>query len=124
MLGPGHYLLGVAELTLLVGFAWMGASALRARLLPRFSGAPSQLASAVLALALLIWIAEILGTIGLFKAVPYLLGVAVTGLGLRFGLARSSASSAGGAVAGVPRGAEAASSGEHRGGCRRDRTRG
>ena len=52
-----------------VGFAWLGASALRARLLPRLSGAPAHLATAVvLALALLIWVAELLGTFGALEA--------------------------------------------------------
>jgi hypothetical protein len=102
MLGPGRYLLGVAEIALLAGFAWCGASALRARLLPKLWGPPAQLASAVLALALLIWAAELLGAVGLFEAIPYLLGVAVAGLTLCLGLARSRASSAGGA-AGAPR---------------------
>jgi hypothetical protein len=106
MLGPGRYLLGVVEIALLVGFAWLGASALRARLLPKLSGPPAQLASAVLASALLILTAELLGSFGLFEATPYLLGVGVAGLALRFWLSRSSASSAGGAGAGVPRGAE------------------
>jgi hypothetical protein len=81
MLGPGRYLLGVAELALLFGFAWLGASALRSRLLPKVAGAVAQLASAVLALALLIWVAELLGTVGWFKPVPYLVGVAAVGVG-------------------------------------------
>jgi hypothetical protein len=75
MLGPGRYLLGVAELALLVGLAWLGASRVRSRLLPGFSGAPAHLATSVLALALLIWVAELLGTFGAWKPVPYLLGV-------------------------------------------------
>lgn len=82
MLGPGRYLLGVAELALLIGFAWLGASSVRARLLPRIGGAPAQLASAVMALALLIWVAELLGTVGWFKPVPYLVGVVAVGAGL------------------------------------------
>ena len=82
MLGPGRYLLGVAELALLVGFAWLGAGSLRAWLLPRFEGAPAFLASAVLALAILLWAAELLGSFGLFEPVPYLLLVAVVGIGL------------------------------------------
>jgi hypothetical protein len=86
MLGPGRYLLGVAELALLGGFAWAGASQVRRRLLPRFEGAPALLASTVLALALLLWAAEILGTVSLFKPVPYLVAVTVLGLGLRFGV--------------------------------------
>jgi hypothetical protein len=83
MLGPGRYLLGVAELALLVGFAWLGASAVRTRLLPRLSGAPAQLAAAVLALALLIWVAELLGSFGAWKPVPYLAGVGLAGAACR-----------------------------------------
>lgn len=82
MLGPGRYLLGVLEILLLGGFAWVGAAALRAWLLPRFEGAPAHLASAVIALALLIWAAEVLGAFGFFDPVPYLLLVAAAGLGL------------------------------------------
>lgn len=82
MLGPGRYLLGVAELALLVGFAWLGAARVRARLLPRISGVPAHLASAVVALALLIWVAELLGTVGWFKPLPYLVGVVAVGVGL------------------------------------------
>jgi hypothetical protein len=82
MLGPGRYLLGVAELALLVGFAWLGAASVRARLLPRFRGVPAQLAAAVMALALLVWVAELLGTVGWFKPVPYLVGVVAVGAGL------------------------------------------
>lgn len=82
MLGPGRYLLGVVELCLLLGSAWLGASRVRPRLLPRFDGAPGYLATSVIALALLIWAAEVLGTVSLFKPVPYLVLVAVVGLGL------------------------------------------
>jgi hypothetical protein len=96
MLGPGRYMLGIAELALLAGFAWLGASALRRRLLPGFGGAPALLAGAVLALALLIGVAEILGTVSLFKPAPYLLVVAVLGLALWLALRSSDAASAGG----------------------------
>ncbi len=82
MLGLPRYLLGVAELALLAGFATLGASALRTRLLPAFSGAPAHLAAAVIALALLVWTAEILGSFGLFEPAPYLVAVVVVGLGL------------------------------------------
>ena len=83
MLGPGRYLLGVAEIGLLVGFAWLGASSVRSRLLPRIGGVPAQLASALLALALLTWVAELLGSFGAWKPVPYLVGVALVGLACR-----------------------------------------
>jgi hypothetical protein len=83
MLGPGRYLLGVAEIGLIVGFAWLGAGAVRKRLVPELGGAPGQLATAVLAIAGLLWIAEILGSFGWFEAGPYLFAVIVVGAGLR-----------------------------------------
>ncbi len=86
MLELPRYLLGVAEIALLVGFATLGGSAVRARLLPAFSGAPAHLATAVLALAILIWTGELLGSFALFEPVPYLTAIAVAGLGLRWAL--------------------------------------
>jgi hypothetical protein len=90
MLGPGRYLLGVFELLLLGGFAWLGGDALRRWLLPRFEGAPAYLASAVVALALLIWGAELLGAFGWWEPVPYLVLMGVVGIGLRALLPRPS----------------------------------
>jgi hypothetical protein len=101
MLGVGRYLLGVVELLWLVRFAWVGASRVRRRLLPELGGEAAFLASAVVAIALLIWVAELLGTVSLFKPVPYLLSVTVAGVVLRF-----TVSSAGGAGAGAPDGAQ------------------
>ncbi|HWC48389.1 MAG TPA: hypothetical protein VG448_05870 [Solirubrobacterales bacterium] len=69
------------EILLLVGFAGLGGTALRRWLLPRFEGAPAGLATAVIALALLIWPAELLGSFGVFGPLPYLLLVAAVGLG-------------------------------------------
>jgi hypothetical protein len=100
MLDLGRYLLGVLEIGLLVGFAWLGAARARARLLPSFKGAPAHLASAVLALALLVWVAEILGTASALEPLPYLLTVAVIGLALRWGVRESDLPPAGGVVAG------------------------
>jgi len=82
MLGPGRYLLGVVEVLLLGGFAWMGGTAMRRWLLPRFVGAPAYLATAVVALALVIWAGELLGSSGWWDPVPYLLLVAVVGVAL------------------------------------------
>jgi hypothetical protein len=79
MLGPGRYLLGAAELIWLVGFAWLGASRVRRRLLPEIGGEAAFLASVVVAIALLLWTAELLGTVAAFKPVPYLLAMAVVG---------------------------------------------
>ncbi len=83
MLDLSRYLLGVLEILLLVGFAWLGGSAVRSWLLPRFEGAPAHLATAVVALALLIWSAELLGSLGALEPVPFLLLVAAVGVGLR-----------------------------------------
>jgi hypothetical protein len=80
MLSASRYLLGVVELSALIGSAALGAAAVRSRLLPRWSGAPAWLATAVLGLALLIWVAELLGTVGLFKPLPYVIGVALAAL--------------------------------------------
>ena len=82
MLGPGRYLLGVVEILLLGGFAWLGGTAVRRWLLPEFEGAPAHLSTAVIALALLVWPAELLGSFGGWDPVPYLVLVAVVGLGL------------------------------------------
>jgi hypothetical protein len=77
MLDLGSYLLGVVEVGVLVGFSWLGATSVRRRLVPDFSGAPAHLATAVLALTLLIWIAELLGSFGAFEPAPYICGVAL-----------------------------------------------
>jgi hypothetical protein len=103
MLGPGRYLLGVADLALLLSFAWLGASRVRSRLLPSFSGAPAHLATSVLAAALLIWPAELLGTISLFKPAPFTAAVVVLGLALRLLITPPTPPPAGGAGGGVPR---------------------
>ena len=83
MLGAGRYLLGVAELGMIVGFAWLGAASVRRRLVAELGGAPEQLATAVLAIAGLLLIAEGLGTFGWFRAGAYLAAVIVAGVGLR-----------------------------------------
>ena len=82
MLGPGRYLLGVVELALLVGSAWLGAAKLRSRLLPNFAAPPAALATALLGLALLIWSAELLGSFGAFDPALYVALVSTIGLGL------------------------------------------
>jgi hypothetical protein len=82
MLGVGRYLLGVAELGLIAGFAWLGAASVRRRLAPELGGAPGLLATAVLAVAGLLWVAEVLGTFGWFEAGAFLAAVVAVGLGL------------------------------------------
>jgi hypothetical protein len=82
MLGPGRYLLGVLEIAALLGFAGLGGWAVRCRFLPRLTGLAGALASAVLALALLIWSAEGLGSLGIWTPGTYLALVAALGLGM------------------------------------------
>ncbi|HEY2480484.1 MAG TPA: hypothetical protein VGI17_17355 [Solirubrobacterales bacterium] len=103
MLGPGRYLLGVVELLWLVGFAWVGAARVRSRWLPEVEVEAGFLATSVVAVALLIWVAELLGTVSAFKPAPYLLCVAALGLALRFLVPP-----AGGAPMGATRRAQAA----------------
>jgi hypothetical protein len=83
MLDLPRYLLGVAEILALASFALLGGSSLRRWLLPRLPGPPAWLAATVISLALLTWIAELLGSFSLFEPLPYLVAVAVVGVGLR-----------------------------------------
>ncbi len=66
MVSAGTYILGTLALVavgLSLGFT---AYRLRQRLLPAWEGAPARLVEAVAAIALLIWLGEVLGTVGLF----------------------------------------------------------
>ncbi|HEV7769469.1 MAG TPA: hypothetical protein VGO66_02295 [Solirubrobacterales bacterium] len=80
MLDLGRYLLGVAYLVALAGFVTLWGVQVRRWLLPRLSGAPALLGTAVLALSLLLWTAEILGSFELFGAAWYLAAVALAGV--------------------------------------------
>jgi hypothetical protein len=81
MLDLPRYLQGVAEIAILAGFATLGATAVRSRLLPSFEGAPAHLATAVLALALLLWVAELLGSFGQLTVAALLILMAAVGIG-------------------------------------------
>jgi hypothetical protein len=72
----GSYLLGAVQLALVVGPLAFSAHRLRQRLLPTWSGAPARLVESIAGVALLIWISELLGTLGLFYA-GALIGVSV-----------------------------------------------
>jgi hypothetical protein len=91
VLSASRYLLGIAEISLLVGASALGGARVRSRLLPGFRGAPAWLATAVLAIAILLLTAELLGAAGLFEQAPYLVAVLAIGLGLRFGLSAGEA---------------------------------
>ncbi|MDX6609166.1 MAG: hypothetical protein QOF85_1091 [Solirubrobacterales bacterium] len=66
MVSAGSYIVSAAALVVVglsIGFT---SFRLRQRLLPDWLGAPARLVEAVVAIALLIWLGEILGTVGLF----------------------------------------------------------
>src|ERR1700750_2389738 len=68
MVDLGSYLLGALQLALVVGPICFSAYRLRQRLLPGWAGAPARLVGAIAAVALVIWISEVLGAFGLFYA--------------------------------------------------------
>ena len=79
-LAADEYLLGCLLLAAIVGPLVFAAWRLRRALLPSFSGAPARLVESILALALAIWLAEILGTFSAFTTLGMVLasvGVAV-----------------------------------------------
>lgn len=76
MVDLGGYLLGVAQLALVVVPVGFSAFRLRRRLLPGWEGAPARLVEAIVGVAIVIWLSEVLGTFGLFYA-GALIGAAV-----------------------------------------------
>jgi hypothetical protein len=68
MVDLGGYLLGVAQLALVIVPLAFSSYKLRQRLLPTWEGAPARLVESIVFVALLIWLSEILGTFGLFYA--------------------------------------------------------
>lgn len=68
MLSLGSYLLGAAQVALVAVSLGLAAYRLRQRLMPDWEGAPARLVESVVAVALLIWISEVLGTFGLLYA--------------------------------------------------------
>lgn len=68
MVSAGSYILSALALAALVLSLGFSAVRLRRRLLPEWEGAPAHLVESVLAVALLIWLAELLGLVGLLYA--------------------------------------------------------
>ena len=68
MVSLGSYLLGALQLTLVLAPICFSAFRLRQRLLPAWSGASARLVESIVAVALIIWISELLGAVGLFYA--------------------------------------------------------
>ncbi len=77
------YLLGVLELSVAVGGAALGANRVRSRLLPGWSGPPAWVVDLLFAIALLIWVAEALGSFGLLDPIPFAVICGGAGVALR-----------------------------------------
>ena len=83
LLGAGDYLLGVVEIAVLVAGAGAAAVRVRSRLLPGWCGPPAWLADIVLAVALVLSVAELLGALGAFRELWLVLAVAACGIAAR-----------------------------------------
>ncbi len=68
MVSPGSYVLSVALLAVLTLSLGFSAVRLRQWLMPAWEGAPARLVEAIVGVALLIWISEVLGVLQLFYA--------------------------------------------------------
>jgi hypothetical protein len=75
----GRYLAGMALVAIAVLPLVVAAVRLRRRLLPEWDGAPARLAESVIAIALLLGVAQVLGAVGLFYPVPMALASALCG---------------------------------------------
>jgi hypothetical protein len=74
MVSVGSYLVGAVQLALVVVPVYRAAWRLRQKLLPGWVGAPARLVESIVAVALVIWISEVLGTFGLFYAGALIVG--------------------------------------------------
>ena len=75
-----RYALGAAALIVVAGGVAVAAVALRRRWLGDWTGAPARLAEAVIGLALLIGILELLGAVGLFELGPIVIACGLAGV--------------------------------------------
>src|SRR3954454_13851692 len=83
-MSTGRYLLGAAELTVILAALGLGAYHLRALLVPAWVGALARLAEVGIGISMLILVSELLGVLGLFKEVPLLIGYVAAGLGATY----------------------------------------
>lgn len=75
-----RYALGAVSLAIVLGSLGVAAVALRRRFMGGWTGAPARLAEAVIGLAVLIAILEVLGAIGLFRLGPVLAATVLAGI--------------------------------------------
>jgi hypothetical protein len=82
MVDLGSYLVGAVQLALVAVPVAFSAYKLRQRLLPGWNGAPARLVESITAVALIIWLSELLGTFGLFYAGALVAASVLLGLAL------------------------------------------
>jgi hypothetical protein len=80
-MSPGRYALGALSLILIAGSLALGAVPIRRRFVPDWTGALARLAEAVTAVAMLIAVLELLGTIGWFMLGPIVAASVTVGIG-------------------------------------------
>jgi hypothetical protein len=83
-MSTSQYLLGAAELAVMVTALGLGAYHLRALLAPAWMGALARLAEVVIGISMLILVSELIGALGLFKELPLVLVSVAAGLGATF----------------------------------------
>jgi hypothetical protein len=84
MLDLGSYLLGALQVALVVLPAAYAAHRLRRRLIPTWAGAPSILVEAILAIAIVIWLSELLGLFHLLYPGTLIAASVLVALAARF----------------------------------------
>jgi len=77
-----RYAIGLVLLVAVVGSAAFGGVRLRRRLLPRWTGTPARLAETMIALAVVLGVAELLGAAGLLRTAAFVVCCVVVGVGL------------------------------------------
>jgi hypothetical protein len=83
LLGAGDYLLGAAELFAVLLAAGAAATRVRSHLLPGWSGPPAWLCDLVLGVALVLLVAELLGTIDALRELPFVIAMVIVGIAFR-----------------------------------------
>jgi hypothetical protein len=81
-LSPGAYVAGIAAVAVVVSVLGWGSWELRRAVLPRWTGPAARLAEVVIALAVLIGLAQLLGTFGAFTRGPMLIAYVAAGLAM------------------------------------------
>jgi hypothetical protein len=115
VVSAGSYILGVALLAILVLSLGFSAVLLRRRFLPDWEGAPAHLVEAILGVALLIWLSELLGVVNLFYAGALVAASVLLAAAIAFGLRVLSGRGDAGASLGFSPGEGAAVRGGDRG---------